>query len=95
MHDHPERILAVYIRNVSRRPERVEAIRKLAAELEKAGSTLILADDTLAAARHAASQGWIDPAALPEIGEVVHTEDVPRADELKEENKAMSRGQEQ
>jgi len=93
--DHPERILAVYIRNVSRRPERVEAIRKLAAELEKSGSTLILADDTLAAARHAAEQGWIEPAALPEIGEVAHAEDQPRPEELKEENKAMSRGQEQ
>jgi phosphatidate phosphatase APP1 len=93
--DHPERILAVYIRNVSRRPERVEAIRKLAAELESAGSTLILADDTLAAARHAAEQGWIETSALPEIGEVAHAEDQPRAEELKEENKAMSRGQEQ
>ncbi|HEV7589539.1 MAG TPA: phosphatase domain-containing protein [Longimicrobium sp.] len=93
VHDHPERILAVYIRNVSRRPERLEAIRELAAEVEKAGSTLILADDTLAAARHAASQGWIDPAALPEIGDVAHAEDHPRAEELKDENEAMSRGQ--
>ncbi|MFL5382584.1 MAG: App1 family protein [Longimicrobiaceae bacterium] len=90
VNDHPERIRAVYIRNVSRGPERVEAIRRLAAEVEKAGSTLILADDTLAAARHAASQGWIDPADLPDIGEVAHAEDVPRSDELKEENKAMS-----
>jgi len=90
VHDFPERIRAVYIRNVSRGPERVEAIRKLAAEVEKAGSTLILADDTLAAARHAAEKGWIDPAALPEIGEVARAEDVPRSDELKEENKAMS-----
>jgi phosphatidate phosphatase APP1 len=92
--EHPERILAVYIRNVSRRPERIDAIRQLAAELEKSGSTLILADDTLAAARHAASRGWIDPAALPEIGEVAHAEDQPRPEELKEENQAMSTGQE-
>jgi phosphatidate phosphatase APP1 len=91
--DHPRRILAVYIRNVSRRPERVEAIRALAAEVEKSGSTLILADDTLAAARHAASMGWIDPAALDEIGDVAHAEDQPRADELKDENRAMSRGE--
>lgn len=91
--DHPDRILAVYIRNVSRRPERVEAIRKLAAELEKIGSTLILADETLAAARHAAGQGWIEPAALPGIGDVAQAEDQPRPEELKEENKAMSRGQ--
>jgi phosphatidate phosphatase APP1 len=94
VHQHPERILAVYIRNVSRHPERVEAIRALAAEVEKAGSTLILADDTLAAARHAASRGWIDPAALPEIGDVAHAEDQPRADALAEENQAMGHGQE-
>lgn len=94
VHDHPDRILAVYIRNVSRRPERIEAIRKLAAELEKSGSTLILADDTLAAAKHAAEKGWIDPASLPEIGAIAHAEDQPRDPELKEENKAMSRNEE-
>ena len=95
VHDHPERILAVYIRNVSRRPERIAAIRKLAEEVEKSGSTLILADDTLAAAKHAAEQRWIDPASLAEIGEVAQAQgkDQPQAGELKEANQAMSRGQ--
>ena len=37
-------------------------------EVTAAGSTLLLADDTLAAARHAAAHGWIDEAALAEIG---------------------------
>ena len=67
VHDHPSRILAVYIRNVTPHPERIEAIRLLGAEVEKAGSTLILADDTLAAAKHAAGQGWISPDVLAEI----------------------------
>ena len=65
----PGRIQAVYIRNVTQHPERSAKIQALAEEVRAAGSTLILADDTLAAARHAAEQGWIDPAALASIGE--------------------------
>lgn len=56
---YPGRIHAIYIRNVSRDPARGEAIRKLAEEVVSDGSTLMLADDTLAVARHAAEQGWI------------------------------------
>lgn len=67
VHDYPDRILAVYIRNVTPRPDRVGAIRRLADEVEKAGSTLLLMDDTLAAARHAASRGWITEAALADV----------------------------
>ena len=64
---HPDRIRAIYIRNVTRDLERLDAIQALAAEVEATGSTLVLADDTLAAARHAAEHGWIDPARLAEI----------------------------
>ena len=67
VHQYPERILAVYIRNVSRDLERPEAIQALAEEVLEAGSTLILADDTLVMAEHAAAQGWINPAALASI----------------------------
>jgi phosphatidate phosphatase APP1 len=67
--DHPGRILAVYIRNVTRHPERHAAIRGLAEEVQAAGSILVLADDTLAVAKHAAEHGWIAPEALPGIGE--------------------------
>jgi phosphatidate phosphatase APP1 len=74
--DHPDRILAVYIRNVTPLPERVGAIRRLAAEVEAAGSTLLLTDDTLAAARHAAEKGWIDDAAVAEVESEART-DVP------------------
>ena len=67
VHDHPGRIPAVYIRDVTRHPERIDSIRALAAEVERAGSTLVLCDDTLAAARHAASRGWIAADALDEV----------------------------
>lgn len=66
---HPERILAVYIRNVLAHPERSSRIRKLADQVAATGSTLVLADDTLAVARHAAAHGWIRRESLSGIGE--------------------------
>src|SRR5690349_8328486 len=66
--ERPGRVKAVYIRNVSANPERNERIRALAREVAEAGSTLVLADDTLAVARHAAMHGWIASGALDEIG---------------------------
>lgn len=61
------RILAVYIRNVSRDPERSEAIHALAGEVLDAGSELVLADDSLSMARHSARNGWILKESLREI----------------------------
>ena len=66
--ERPGRIKAVYIRNVSPEAERTARIQALAREVADAGSTLVLADDTLAAARHAAMHGWISSDALTEIG---------------------------
>jgi phosphatidate phosphatase APP1 len=66
---HPGRILAVYIRSVRKHPEDSPAIRELAERVSRAGSTLVLADDTLAAARHAAAHGWIREETLGGIGE--------------------------
>ncbi len=60
----PRRVLAVYIRNVVHDLKRPEAVRKLAEKVIEAHSTLVLADDSLSIARHAASQGWISPQAL-------------------------------
>jgi len=64
-----ERILAVYIRNI--RPDltdRVSAIEKLFKEALIQNISLKLVPDTVGAARDAAEHGWIDAAALPEIG---------------------------
>lgn len=58
VHEYRSRILAVYIREVSG-GARAGAIAGLAGEVEACGSTLVLAEDTLAAAEHAAARGWI------------------------------------
>jgi phosphatidate phosphatase APP1 len=65
---HPGRILAVYIRNVRQHPEDSPAIRELTEGIARGGSTLVLADDTLTVARHAAAHGWIRAEALSDIG---------------------------
>ncbi|HUF66335.1 MAG TPA: phosphatase domain-containing protein [Gemmatimonadaceae bacterium] len=59
VHDYLERIIAVYIRDVVRTPEREQAIAALAHEVEIAGSSLLLVHDTRAAAAHAAERRWI------------------------------------
>lgn len=66
---HGARIRAVYIRNVRPHPERDRVILELAQRVRTAGSTLVLADDTLAIARHAAAHEWIRNDALRDVGE--------------------------
>jgi len=63
----PARVPAVYIRDVSRDPLRRGEIAALADEVAAAGSALVLAEDTLAAARHAAAHGWIRPGAVDAV----------------------------
>jgi phosphatidate phosphatase APP1 len=65
--EHPERILATYIRNVSRDPERCRAIEALALEAVNVGSSLVLAADSFAMAEHAAEHGFISPETLAEV----------------------------
>lgn len=64
---YPERVLAVYIRDVSDGVERDEAVLELAEEVKRAGSTLILAENTTIMAQHAAMNGWIKTSALDDI----------------------------
>jgi phosphatidate phosphatase APP1 len=63
----PERIQAIYIRNVSSKLDRPESIRALAQKVVESGSVLILANDTYALAKHAVEKGWINPDRLSEI----------------------------
>ena len=63
----PDRVLAVYIRDVSDDPRRDRAIRDLGDDLASSGSSLILAADTMAMARHAAENGLIAKTALADI----------------------------
>lgn len=64
---YPDRVLAVYVRSVSRHAARAEAVRALAREVAAQGSTLILAADSVEMARHAARNGWIDPSTVSAV----------------------------
>lgn len=66
---HPRRVLAVYVRDVSAASSRTEAVMTLAKEVTGAGSTLILAKDTLVMAEHAVQKGWIEAST---IGDIAH-----------------------
>ncbi len=57
--EYPERVKAVYIRDVDPDPGRRDEIRELAAEVDRAGSTLVLADTSDVMARHAQEIGLI------------------------------------
>lgn len=63
----PDRIRAIYIRDVTLHPERSASIRALADEVLAARSALILSEDTLGAAKHAAEQGWIRAETLDDV----------------------------
>jgi phosphatidate phosphatase APP1 len=65
--DFPERIRAIYIRDVTQDPARDEAVHALGREVGKTGTSLILSKDTIAAAHHAVESGFIAPAALAMI----------------------------
>ena len=78
----PNRVKAIYIRDVTDNPERSTSVKKLAEEVLAAGSMLVLVEHTLDAARHAAEHGWIKAESLPEIGEE------KRADEGRDDTKA-------
>lgn len=84
--NYPGRILAIYIRNVDPNPERLSSVQALASEVLAAGSSLVIADDTAAAAKHAAEHGWI----TPESVSGVHAE--KKADEGKTGEKADAPG---
>lgn len=65
--EYPGRIRAVYIRNVSHKPERADAIQALAQTLIDEGSSLVLAADSFTMAEHAAENGLIAPDALSRV----------------------------
>jgi phosphatidate phosphatase APP1 len=75
--DRGNRILAVYIRNVTPDPLRKKSIEELAREVQKAGSVLVLADDTLACAQHAVERGWIPATTLAEIAQEEKLDEKP------------------
>jgi phosphatidate phosphatase APP1 len=80
----PTRVKAIYIRDVTASAQRSASVKKLADQILAAGSTLVLAEDTLGAARHAAEQGWIATAELPEV------QKEKRADEGRDDTKVAT-----
>ncbi|HET8700729.1 MAG TPA: phosphatase domain-containing protein [Nitrococcus sp.] len=62
--EYPGRVLAIYIRDISRTARRTRKINALAERVAAAGSTLLLAADTFRMAEHAAAHGLIAPAAV-------------------------------
>ncbi len=64
VHEQPKRIGAIYIRNVTKDPSRAEAVRALGREIAHTGIEMILSEDTLEAARHAAKSGLISNESL-------------------------------
>lgn len=71
-----QRVLAIYIRDVSADEKRDDDVLALAGEIGEAGSSLILAGDTMVMAQHAAERGWILPQALDEIAEEIEASGV-------------------
>jgi phosphatidate phosphatase APP1 len=67
--EHPGRVLAVYIRNVSRDAQRIKEIEGLAAAVAAAGSSLVLAADSLAMAKHAADLELIQGQAVADVAD--------------------------
>ena len=82
--EHPGRVLAIYIRNVSRDPSRRRSIEDLAVEVVEAGSTLLLASDSMAMARHAAKHGLIAPEALADVAGEKILQDEPEVGPTRE-----------
>ncbi|QDG52239.1 DUF2183 domain-containing protein [Persicimonas caeni] len=76
---YPDQIAAVYIRDVS--PARALQVEAMARDIRCYDTDLRLVKDTVAAARHAAQQGWIDRAELAAV----------RRDRRQEEEKSPSR----
>jgi phosphatidate phosphatase APP1 len=73
-----DRVLAVYIRNVSRRRvTRPEAIRRLFNAAQQTHTPLLLVEDTHAAAAHAAQQGWIAADVVPAIAAEIRKDQRP------------------
>lgn len=67
LREYPGRILAIYIRDVSRNPERSRAITKLAEEARDIDCELVLTDDNRVLAEHAAERGLISQATVAAV----------------------------
>ena len=65
---YPDRILAIYIRNVTDARRETE-VMEIARQVNALGPEMVLVQDSEEAARHAADKGWIAASAKPAISE--------------------------
>jgi phosphatidate phosphatase APP1 len=72
--DFPGRVKMVYIRDVH--PLSHGKVIEIAEEVKKSGVEMMLVKDTVEAARHAASQGWIVESDIWEVAEEKREEEV-------------------
>ncbi len=75
--EHPGRLLAAFIRNVTHDPLRRKSIDKLASEVEAEGALLHLVDDSLEIARRAADHGWIRQEAVETVAAEIEAAAAP------------------
>jgi phosphatidate phosphatase APP1 len=77
--EYPQRVLCCYIRNVTP-VARAESLKTVAGEVAEAGSTMVIVEDTKAAAAHAAQNGWISEESRPDIAkEEAQVEQLPKS----------------
>lgn len=67
--EYPGRVKCVYIRNVPSKEKRAVELARIAEEVRRAGSQMVVVDDTVTAARHAAKAGWIRWEEVPRVEE--------------------------
>ena len=65
--EYPDRVRAIYIRNVSHGVDREDDIRALAKRVAEAGSSLVLANNSFVMAEHAAERGLISEDGLAKV----------------------------
>lgn len=63
---YPDRVLAIYIRDVTA-PKRAREVHAIADAVHAVGTPMLLVEDTMAAAEHAAGEGWIREQALASV----------------------------
>jgi phosphatidate phosphatase APP1 len=78
VHDFPGRILAIYIRDVTEE-QRADEVCAIADHMSHIGVDMLLDENTITAAEHAAANGLIASSALPSI----------RADKAKDEDQSL------
>jgi len=69
---HPQRICAIYLREVNPSPDQRERIHRLRAKVARKNIPVILSDSVLQLAEHAASHSWIDQTCLVEVNKDVN-----------------------